>query len=122
VCLIKEGEIEKGKEMLEKQNEFSSKLLQSGRRSFTPSIFYQYAIYYATLGDYDKAYEYLNKFENTEEGWSLWGDFVSSAKVDTRIDVLRNDPVFIASLNRGEAKIQAIQNEIRPLLMTEILD
>jgi len=122
VCLIKEGEIEKGKEMLEKQNEFSSKLLKSGRQSFTPSIFYQYAIYYATLGDYDEAYEYLNKFENTEEGWSLWGDFVSSAKVDTRIDVLRDDPVFIASLNRGEEKIQAIQNEISPLLTAKILD
>lgn len=122
VCLIKEGEIEKGKNMLEKQNEFSSKLLKAGRRSYTPGIYYQYAILYATLGDYEKAYEYLNKFENTEEGWSLWGDFVSIVKADTRIEVLRDDPIFIASLNSGEEKIKSIQDEIAPLLSKDIID
>lgn len=122
VCLIKEGEIEKGKNMLEKQNEFSNKLLKAGRRSYTPSIYYQYAILYATLGDYEKAYEYLKKFENTEEGWSLWGDFVSMTKADTRIEILRDDPIYIASLSRGEEKIKAIQDEIAPLLSKDIID
>jgi len=122
ISLIKEGQVEKGKEMLQKQIDLFSIILQGKRSVFTPQIYFEFFILYATLGEFDKAYMNLEKFEETEEGWSLYGDFVSWAKVDARLDPLRNDPVFIASLERGEMKIQAIQKEIFPYLTTELLD
>jgi tetratricopeptide (TPR) repeat protein len=122
ISLIKEGQVEKGKEMLQKQIDFFSILLQGKRSVFTPQIYYEFFILYATLGEFDKAYINLKKFEETEEGWSLYGDFVSWAKADARIDLMRNDLVFNASLERGEMKIQAIQKEIFPYLTTELLE
>ena len=122
ICLIKDGQVGKGKEMLQKQVDFFNILLQGKRSVFTPQIYYEFFILYATLGEFDKAYENLKKFEETEEGWSLYGDFVSWAKVDTRLNLLHTDPVFMASIERGEMKIQAIQNEILPYLTTKLLD
>ena len=114
-ALIRVGQIEKGTEIMKKQIPVYNKMLRSKQTLDFPFIYYQSMVLYATLGNYEKAYDYLEKFE-AANGWLFWDGMVSFAKIDTQIDFFREDSHFKASLERGEKQIEDIQKQIRPYL------
>ena len=111
------GQREKGLEMLQKQMSVYNNMLSSKRtgKYTKASIYYHYIGLYATLGQLDKAYEYMIKFEESN-GWVLSGGMYVFAKFDVQLDVLRNDPKFKKFMKRGENHLDGIQNQIRPYL------
>jgi TolB-like protein/AraC-like DNA-binding protein len=117
MALIRNGQIVKGKELMQKQIEVFNKVLSSENNFLTPFIYYKFIGLYAALGQYEKAYDYIEKFESVN-GWVYWGGMVSAAKMDDQFDILRDDPVFKASLKRGEKRIEEVQNQIRPYLLS----
>ena len=121
--LIKEGQIEKGRALLEEQLFIIEDYLDKQPvRWVNPLIPYYKTILYATLGDYEKCYENLKIFEESEPGWLYSGDFVSFAKRDVQVDILQKDSVFLASLQRGEKRLMSLQDKIRPYFPTNLTE
>ena len=115
--LLAMGQREKGLEMLQKQMSVYNNMLSSKRtgKYTKASIYYNCIGLYATLGQLDKAYEYMIKFEESD-GWVLSGGMYVFAKFDVQLDALRNDPKFKKFMKRGENHLDGIQNQIRPYL------
>jgi TolB-like protein/AraC-like DNA-binding protein len=111
--LIRMGQINKGKKMLERQILINNDLLNSKRPFNKPIIYLSSIQIHASLGQYDKAYDYIKKFEAVN-GWLYWEWMVSWVKKDPLFDFLLNDPIFKASLKRGEKQLEEVQNQIRP--------
>ncbi len=84
-------------------------------------IYYDLVGLYASLGQYEKAYENMKKVEDLN-GWVMWGGLISYVKFDVSVDILRNNQHFQDWVKRGEKQLENTQNEIRPYLTTEILD
>ena len=112
-ALIRDGQIEKGLDMVKKQIEVSDQLISVGRAD--EWIYYDLVGAYASLGQYDKVYESMDNFEELN-GWTMWGGMVEMAKFDYQFDVLRNNPRFQEWIRRGEKQLELIQNQIRPYL------
>jgi TolB-like protein/AraC-like DNA-binding protein len=117
MALLASGQREKGIEILEQQLDVFDNILSSKRAgNYTKAAIYYHSIgLYATLGQMDKAYESMLKFEEFD-GWVLSGGMYVYAKFDIQLDILRNDPEFIKFMKRGETHLDGIQNQIRPYL------
>jgi TolB-like protein/AraC-like DNA-binding protein len=117
MALLASGQREKGIEILEQQLDVFDNILSSKRAgNYTKAAIYYYSIgLYATLGQMDKAYESMLKFEEFD-GWVLSGGMYVYAKFDIQLDILRNDPEFIKFMKRGEIHLDGIQNQIGPYL------
>lgn len=116
LCLTREGEKEKGLEMMKKQIDvFKSILNKKHFAHYQTYIYYQSIALYASLGDYDKAHEYINKFE-AANGWLYWQGIISYAKFDTQFDSFRQDPKFKAAIIRGEKQIKEVQEMLSSYL------
>jgi len=117
LALLNEGQKEKGLELLQKQISVSNNIMNSKRtgKYGKAGIYYDYIGLYATLGEYDKAYDYMKKFEESN-GWMLSGGMFVFAKVDVKFDVLRNNLQFKEFMKRGKKHLEEIQNQIRPYL------
>jgi len=55
---------------------------------------YDAALFYAALGDNDRAFEWLAKDQQMRDGWLLW------LNVDPRLSALRSEPRFIELIRR----------------------
>ena len=117
LALLNEGQKEKGLELLQKQISVSNNIMNSKRseKSTKASTYYDNIGLYATLGEYDKAYAYMKKFEESN-GWMLSGGMYVFAKVDVKLDVLRNNVQFNEFMKRGKKHLEEIQSQIRPYL------
>ena len=113
MALIRDGQIEKGLDIVKKQIEVSDQLISVGRAD--EWIYYDLVGAYASLGQYDKVYESMDNFEELN-GWTMWGGMVEMEKFDYQFDVLRNNPRFQEWIRRGEKQLELIQNQIRPYL------
>jgi TolB-like protein/AraC-like DNA-binding protein len=113
--LIRMDQIKKGKKMMKKQILINNDLLNSKRPFNKPIIYLSSIGLHASLGQYNQAYDYIKKFEAVK-GWLHWEWLVSWVKKDPSYDFLLNDPIFKASLKRGEKQLEGVQNQIRPYL------
>ena len=117
--LINSGEKQKGIAMMQKQIKVYDQLIATGR--IDQGIYYDLVGLYASLGQYEKAYENMKKVEDLN-GWVMWGGLISYVKFDVSVDILRDNQHFQDWVKRGEKQLEITQNEIRPYLTTEILD
>jgi len=112
-ALINGGQKEKGLEMFNKQVEIFENVIKSKQR-INPAVYFISIGLYASLGQYEKAYESIDKFEEVNgwisSQWTVW------ARTTSSIDVIRDDPYFKASLKRGEQQLEDLQNQIKPYL------
>lgn len=114
-ALIRSGQIDKGKEMFRKQISINDSIINS-KRSFNKPIVYLTSVnLYAQLGQYDEAYNYLQKFEEVN-GWLFWEWMVYWVQKDFSFDLLLNDPIFINTIDKGEQQVAEIQKQIRSYL------
>lgn len=110
--LIRSGEINRGEEMFRKQISINHEIINS-KRSFNKPIIYLYAISLnAQLGQFEEAHDYIKKFEEVN-GWLHWEWMVYWVQKDFSFDLLLNDPLFNATIDRGEQQVEEIQNQIR---------
>jgi len=112
-ALIHDGQIEKGLDMVKKQIEMFNQLVSLDRAD--QWVYYDLAGAYTLLGQYDKAYESMDEFEELN-GWIMWGGMVTMAKYDVIFDALRDNPRFQEWIKRGEKQLAEVQNQIRPYL------
>ena len=112
-ALIKEGQKEKGLEMFNKQVEIFENIIKSKQR-INPAVYYISIGLYTSLGQYEKAYESIDKFEEVN-GW-IFSHYTIHATTASWLDIIRDDPYFKASFTRGEKQFEDIQNQIRPHL------
>jgi len=112
-ALIRDGQIEKGLDMVKKQIEMFNQLVNLDRAD--QWVYYDLAGAYTLLGQYEKAYENMDKFEQLN-GWTMWGGMVAMVKYDVQFDVLRDDPRFQEWVRSGEIQLEAVQKQIRPYL------
>ena len=113
---MRDGQITKGRNMVKKQVELFDQLL-AGNRQTDLWMYFDFAGAYAILGDDDKAFEILNKFDQLN-GWTMWGGMVEAAKIDYQFETIRDDPRFEQLLKNGEERLTFVQNQIRPYLPT----
>lgn len=117
--LIALGEKQLGIEMLQKQIEVFDKMIASGEAEV--GVYYDLVGIYGILGEYDKAYENMKIYENTN-GWIIWGGMTSYVKYDVQFNALRNDAHFLEWIKNGERQVADLQNRIRPYLTSTVLD
>ena len=117
LALLAVGQREEGLALLQKQISVYNNMLSSKRtgKNSKASIYYNCIGLYATLGQLDKAHEYMIKFEEAN-GWVLSGGMYVFAKFDVQLDALRNDSKFKKFMKRGENHLEGIQNQIGPYL------
>lgn len=114
-ALIRSGQVNLGKEMYRKQISINNEILNS-KRSFNKPIVYLSSIgLYAVLGQTKEAHDYIKKFDDLN-GWLHWEWMVYWVQKDLAYDFLLVDPIFMASVKRGEKQVADIQNQIRPYL------
>lgn len=111
---------EKGLSLIEKQiaiykSEIEQKNVLSQRHLV--SNYYDLAGIYSFLGDKQKAYYWLNKFEE-EDGWRNHGDLVSYIKIDIQFDNLKEDREFKDIVARGSTQMNKINEEIKQYLIS----
>ena len=112
--LMRDGQIEKGQAMIKKQIEIFDQLINSNRESDL-WVYFDFAGAYALLGQPEKAFEMMDKFDELH-GWTMWGGMVEAAKIDYQFDSLRDTPRFQEWIRNGEEQLKRIQNQIRPYL------
>lgn len=112
--LMRDGQIEKGQAMIKKQIEIFDQLINSNRESDL-WVYFDFAGAYALLGQPEKAFEMMDKFDELH-GWTMWGGMVEAAKIDYQFDSLRDHPRFQKWLRNGEERLKFAQNQIRPYL------
>lgn len=103
--LIREGQIEKGKVLVQQQLNNFDKLLNDERR-INPHVYYESVALYYLLGDYDKACENMEKLRFGGSG------MLAYAKLDDRFDDFKNDPHYIEWIKKGEEQQAQLQKEI----------
>ncbi|WP_282136404.1 helix-turn-helix domain-containing protein [Seonamhaeicola maritimus] len=115
MCLIRLGEIEKGRELLRRQVTLFNNLLNSKQSIDKPVSYYQLFFIYGSLGDIEKSNEYIDKFEAVN-GWLFW-NFISYIKADLDTGIFEGDLSYLkASMTRGEKTFKEAQDIIRPYL------
>jgi TolB-like protein/AraC-like DNA-binding protein len=114
-ALIRMGQITKGKKMIKKQISVNNEILNSKRPYNKPIIYLNSMALHAYLGQYEAVYDYIKKFDDIN-GWMYWEWMVTWVKNDPTFEILLNDPIFMASLKRGEKQLEDVQNQIRPYL------
>lgn len=112
-ALINDGQSEKGLEMLKKQIEIFERVISSNQK-INPLVYYQLIPLYFSLGQNEKAYESIHKFEEIN-GWIISG-YATITKFTIGFEVIKENPVFKASLKRGEKQLAEVQKQIRPYL------
>jgi TolB-like protein/AraC-like DNA-binding protein/Tfp pilus assembly protein PilF len=113
--LIEMGEIEKGKEMIQKQISLNNQMINSKREINKPISYLSNTALYAYLDQYERVYDNIKKFE-ARNGWLHWEWMVTWVKTDFAYDLLRDDPIFKAWIKRGEQQLINTQKQIRPHL------
>ncbi len=116
--LMRDGQIEKGRQMIQKQIDEFDQLLNSNRTADL-WVYFDYVGAYALLGEHDKAFEMMDTFDELN-GWTMWGGMVECAKIDYQFDNLREDPRFQEWVKSGEEKLKVVQDKIRPHLANPI--
>ncbi|GGZ85765.1 helix-turn-helix domain-containing protein [Algibacter mikhailovii] len=115
MCLIRDGQIEAGKELLRKQIDLYNTLLSSKESLDTPLSYYQLFFLHAALGDIEKSNEFIDKFE-AANGWLFW-NFVLYIGADLEAGLFEGDLEYLqASIKRGEKQLEEAQNQIKPYL------
>ncbi len=112
--LMRDGQTEKGMEMVKKQIEIFDQLINSNRETDL-GVYYDIVGAYPILGKFDKAFEMMDKFDHLN-GWTMWGGMIVMAKFDYLFDALRNKPRFQEWIRSGEEQLNLVQNQIRPYL------
>ena len=112
--LMRDGQIEKGRVMIKKQIEIFDQMIHSNRES-DHWVYFDFAGVYALLGQDNKAYEMMDKFDELN-GWAMWGGMVEVATIEYQFDSLRDKPRFQKWIRNGEEQLELIQNQIRPYL------
>ena len=112
--LMRDGQIEKGRAMVEKQIEIFNQMINSDRES-DHWVYFDFVGVYALLGQNNKAYEMMDKFDELN-GWAMWGGMVAVAKNEYQFDSLRDKPRFQEWIRNGEEQLKLIQNQIKPYL------
>ena len=112
--LVHLGQIEKGEEMMRRQIPVFNKILNDLQIHDTPIILISFISLYGGLGEYEKAYEYMTKFEDAN-GWA-YGGLLSFAKFIPLFDPLRDDERFQKFIAGGEKQIDNIRQELKPYL------
>jgi len=112
-ALIRDGQNEKGINMIKKQIEVYDQLISLNRAD--QWVYYDLVAAYAMLGQYDKAYESMDKFEQLK-GWIMWAGMVDMVNHDIQFDTLRQDPRFHEWVKGGEKQLAELQKQIRPYL------
>ena len=100
---------------MKKQISVYNEMLNSKRPFNKPIIYLSSMAVYASLGQYEEVYDYIKKFEAVN-GWLYWERMPTWIKNDSSLEILFNDPIFKASLKRGEKQLEEVQNQIRPYL------
>lgn len=117
-ALINDGQKEKGLKILNKQLEILENALKS-KQKINPYNYLLSTEIYKSLGQDEKAYESIDKFEEVN-GW-----FSSQWVVLKRREIARSknshltiydDPYIMASFKRGEKQLVDLQKQIRPYL------
>ncbi|WP_282124555.1 helix-turn-helix domain-containing protein [Algibacter mikhailovii] len=115
MCLIRNGQIEEGKDMLRKQVTLYNTLISSKESLDTPVSYYQLFFLHAALGDLKTSNEYIDKFE-AANGWLFW-NFVLYIRADLETGLFDGDLDYLqASIKKGEKQLKEAQNQIRPYL------
>ena len=82
------------------------------------NTYYDMAGIYAFLGDFEKAYYWLDRFEK-ENGWIKYGTLESFIHYDFQFDNIRSDQRFKDITIRGAKKLDSIRTRVREYLATE---
>ncbi|TXG36744.1 helix-turn-helix domain-containing protein [Seonamhaeicola maritimus] len=115
MCLLRGGQIEKGKNLLRRQAELYNNLLSSKQSLDRPVSYYVLFFIYGALGDIEKSNECIDKFEEVD-GWLFW-NLISYIKADLEAGFFEGDIEYLnASMKRGEKQLEEVQNIIRPYL------
>lgn len=113
--LMRDGQTEKGQAMIKKQIQLFDQLFKVNREDADLWVYYDFAGAFALLGQTEKAFEMMDKFDELH-GWTMWGGMVDIAKIDYQFDSLRDHPRFQEWLRNGEEQLKVVQNQIRPYL------
>lgn len=111
------GQKEKGIGLLEQQIDVYKRKIEThyGSGNNYHGALYDLAGIYCFLGENEKAYEYLDRFEN-ENGWMSFGDLEHFIKVDPQFDNIRNEKRFQDIVQRGVTQKERIRKEVREYL------
>lgn len=113
-ALILTGNSEKGMQMIQKQIELYEQHIELSRIWYI-NTYYDLAGIYAFLGDTEKVYYWLEKFEE-ENGWLKYGALESFIQFDFQFDNIRNEERFKNILKRGVKQKEIVRKEIREYL------
>jgi len=113
--LVRIGQTEKGKEMMRMQIYFNGEALKSESPFNKPITYLGSMALHASLGQYEQVHEYIKKFDSIN-GWLHWEWMVYWVQKDPAFSSLLEDPIFKASIKRGEKQVADAQNQIRPYL------
>ena len=110
-ALILTGNHEKGMQMIQKQIKLYEQHIELSRIWYV-NTYYDLAGIYAFLGDREKAYYWLEKFEE-ENGWLKYGSLESFIQFDFQFDSIRKEERFKDILERGVKQKEVVRKEIR---------
>lgn len=113
--LIRDGQTEKGLQMVKKQLDLFEQLLKVDHVYDDLWVYYDLIGVYALSGQTDKAFEMMDEFTRLK-GWTMWGGMVDMAKIEKQFDTLRDDVRFKQWIRAGEEQLKVVQNQIRPYL------
>lgn len=114
--LIISGEEEKGLEMIQRQIEINEKLIEMGRDDV--GHIYDLVGIYSFLNQKEKSFYWMEKFDQ-KKGWLKFGGLNSLVRFDYQFDNIRDEPKFIAWVDRGGKKLATIRKEVRNYLASE---
>ena len=113
--LIALEQIKLGTEIKKKQIPVFTQILKTVKGNPNAPILYVSAIeLYASLGQFEKAHEYIKIFEAIN-GWHYPG-LVSFINVQGAYDTIRDKPEFEAFVKSGKDQLAAIKKQIEPHL------
>jgi len=114
--LILSGQKEKGLEMIQRQIEFNQKLIELERADM--GHIYDLAGIYSFLGQKEKAFYWMERFEK-ENGWLRFGGLNSFSQFDPQFDNIRNEKQFKDWVSRGEKELEGVRKEVSEYLASE---
>jgi len=115
--LLLKGEKDKAFEQIQAKIEWELGYLEKERYQQAGGLFYDLTRLYTLLGDKEKALEYLGKLEEAEFAFGS----LSWAMVDPLLEDLRDEPEFIAAVERGWERKWELQEQARKMEAEEDL-
>ncbi|MDT0553690.1 hypothetical protein [Urechidicola vernalis] len=111
------GQKEKGVDFMKDQIKIYERTLdlQHGTTFQYHGALYDLAGIYAFLGEKEKSYSYLERFEK-ENGWMAFGDLEHFIKVDPQFNNLRGENRFEVILSKGVEQKEKVRQEVRDYL------